>query len=335
MSKLLKSPHDNFFKQVFSKKENAIVFFKSFLPAQVTNAIDFDSLKLENASFVTKNLKSYFSDLTYSAEFLNEKGYIYLLFEHKSYKDELVSFQLLKYVIKLYDNYLKQNKGAKKLPVVIPILFYHGEKNLNIDNRFSYLFDSPPDFLLKYIPDFEYVLVDVTKKSEEELKKIKAISLPLLFLKNIFNKDAAKFGKLLEELYRFYNVEKNRDDIIFYLSYIIYGARNIAPEELGKILEQKGGDIMPSLAKKIYDEGRMEGINEGMQKGMQRGMQRGKIDALKEALIDMVEIKFTKITKNILNKIQKTENIEQLVLIKNKLKKAKSLRDFETFLKSL
>ncbi|WP_133514341.1 Rpn family recombination-promoting nuclease/putative transposase [Halanaerobium saccharolyticum] len=43
------------------------------------------------------------------------------LIEHKSYPDKEVSLQLLKYITKIWDLYLKQNNSGK-LPVVLPPL---------------------------------------------------------------------------------------------------------------------------------------------------------------------------------------------------------------------
>ena len=156
MSDFIKRPHDTYFKKVFSKKENAILFFKNFLPEKVSKLLDFDTLTPYSTSFVTKNLKTYFSDLTYTVNLkgYQEKAYIYLLLEHKSYHDELVAFQLLKYMIRLYDEHLRTHKKIKKLPIVIPIVFYHGERELKINNKFSSLFVIKYDIFKEFIPDF-------------------------------------------------------------------------------------------------------------------------------------------------------------------------------------
>ena len=50
--------------------------------------------------------------------------YIYILFEHKSKSDRFTVFQLLKYMIKIWDRYAKERN---LLPGIIPVVYYHGE----------------------------------------------------------------------------------------------------------------------------------------------------------------------------------------------------------------
>src|SRR5690625_3721170 len=61
-----------------------------------------------------------------------EKKDIYIfLFEHKSYEEKNISFQLLKYMIEIWENKLNKEK-TDELPIVIPLVVYHGKQKWNI-----------------------------------------------------------------------------------------------------------------------------------------------------------------------------------------------------------
>src|SRR3972149_3509495 len=134
MDEIVKSPHDIFVKQFLSKRENARDFFLNYLPSQVRALVDMKSLEICKDSFDEKELREYFSDLLYrltlsgeSQEGEQQSGYVYLLFEHKSTPQRWIAFHLLRYQVKIWEAFIKQHKEARGLPVIIPMVLYHGQ----------------------------------------------------------------------------------------------------------------------------------------------------------------------------------------------------------------
>jgi predicted transposase/invertase (TIGR01784 family) len=78
--------------------------------------------KFFKESFIDKELSEHFSDILYKIKLSEKPCYIYLLFEHKSYIDPWTGFQLLRNMVKIWEQYFKQNKTADKLPVILPII---------------------------------------------------------------------------------------------------------------------------------------------------------------------------------------------------------------------
>lgn len=74
-------------------------FFKANLPAHIKKAIDFSSINLQKESFIDDNLKLQIADLLYSVKFNGQPGFLYLLLEHASKPDPLLSFRMLKYMV--------------------------------------------------------------------------------------------------------------------------------------------------------------------------------------------------------------------------------------------
>jgi predicted transposase/invertase (TIGR01784 family) len=92
--------------------------------------------------------------------------------------------------------------------------------------------------------------------------------------------------------------------------------KEVKKDKLLKIIEEKnieGDDIMPTLAREWFDEGkqvglmegreegRQEGINLGIERGMQRGMEQGKNEFILNMFGQGLEIddisKFTGLSK--------------------------------------
>ena len=108
-----------------SDKENAISFLQNYLPDELLRLINLDSLQIEKDSFVSDKLQESFSDLLYQVQIAGTPGYIYLLFEHKSYPEKMIALQLLEYMVACWRLKARQKHP---LPVIIPLVVYHGEK---------------------------------------------------------------------------------------------------------------------------------------------------------------------------------------------------------------
>ena len=122
MTTPLKNPHDKFFRESFSHKAVAQDFLQQYLPAEIVAKLDFRTLKIEKDSFIEKELQPHFSDMLYTVNYRQQPLQVYLLFEHKSYTDSLIAFQLLTYLVKIWGQYRKQHPEARTLPVVLPLV---------------------------------------------------------------------------------------------------------------------------------------------------------------------------------------------------------------------
>lgn len=118
--------HDKFFKETFSNVEVAKSFLLNYLPQNVMKILDVNALEPQKDSFINKKLEEGFSDLLFSADINGRKGYIYFLFEHKSYPDKAIAFQLLRYMTEIW-NTKREKEKTNELPVIIPLVIYHSE----------------------------------------------------------------------------------------------------------------------------------------------------------------------------------------------------------------
>jgi len=322
MDNNITNPHDKLFKEVYSNKNNAVSFLENYLPNNILNLTDLDSLTLCKDSFIGKNLKEYYSDLLYKVNFKTQPGYIYCLFEHKSYPDSFIHLQLLEYMIKIWRLELKQKK-PKKLPVIIPLVLYHGAKQWKLKENLSSIINVPSEILEKHIPNFKYILYDLSKYSDDEIKGSKINQITLLSFKYVFGDNF--IDKLPEIFTLFETLFDKKTGLQFFKTLVIYilsNVENITTEQLVSKVQDtlpKGkGDIIMTLAEQL----RNEGDQRGHQRGLKQGLEQGLVQGLKFA----IDMKYgnTPDTKLAISIIKNIKNIHRLKAIQKYIKKAKT-----------
>lgn len=82
------------------------------MPEHIRSLCDFNTLALTNSSFIDKKLRSRLSDVLYTVQTEVGDGYLYLLIEHQSTPDKLMSWRLMHYSFLAMNQHLQQ--GHKK-----------------------------------------------------------------------------------------------------------------------------------------------------------------------------------------------------------------------------
>lgn len=143
----LTNPHDRFFKETFTRIEVARDFFANYLPRPVVDVLDLESLTLQSGSFIDSDLQEQFADLLYQVDLHadvpgpgEDSAYLYLLLEHKSYPDPNTPFQLLRYLVRIWE---RDVQGEKALRPIVPVVVYHGRERWRVATEFGGLFDAP------------------------------------------------------------------------------------------------------------------------------------------------------------------------------------------------
>ena len=162
-------------------------------------------------SFVDEQLRNHFSDLVYRTVTTDQTPLTFsLLFEHKSYPDEWVDFQILRYIMRMWEQEFaeiqaahKAAKGAQPNPgrlpriqtltPILPLLVYHGKDEWKVSLRFARHLTGMQDpesplakALAPYVPDFEPHFINLTALPDEEIQGEVITRLFVLVLKHIF-----------------------------------------------------------------------------------------------------------------------------------------------------
>jgi predicted transposase/invertase (TIGR01784 family) len=262
--------HDALFRKAMENPLVAKEFFDTHLPVSIKSSIDFSTLKLEKESFIEKKLKASISDALFSVRFNNTEGYIYLLLEHQSRPDHFMALRLFRYMLNICNRHLTINKHAKLLPLVYPLVFFNGKEAYTAPLNLWELFSNHK--LAKEIWTNDYQLINVQNIPDEELKKKAWSGILQFFMKHIHERNLLKkweeIADLLPELVK---IEVGYDYIESILFYTLTRINKDDKISLHKMLtttlnEEKGEELMASLAKHWYDEGIQEGVEKGIEK---------------------------------------------------------------------
>lgn len=288
----LQNPHDKFFKQSFGRKEVARSFIQEYLPGKLHKLLDLKTLEILKDTYVDKELSEHFSDILYRIKISGKVSYIYLLFEHKSYIDEWVGFQLLRNMVKIWEGYRKQNKKAKKLPVIMPIVIYHGREKWNAKNGFAGLVDGVAE-MVEYVPGFKTEILDISHIPDEQIKGEVLLRVHFLLQKYIFRPDL--FEKI-HEVFDILRALSSKNTAMEYIEVMLrYMTASVDSKraddfrtEIEKALKD-GGDIMPTIAEKWVQEGKEKRDEEITERMIKAGLDNAEIRNLTGLSIKKIE----------------------------------------------
>jgi predicted transposase/invertase (TIGR01784 family) len=277
------NPHDKVLKKAYSDLENARSLLYHSLPDKVLKQVDLNTLKISKDSFIEKELAEYYSDMLYRVMLRDgSQGFIYVLFEHKSYFDRFVHLQLLEYMVKIWRLYIKQQEEKPYyLPIVIPLLVCHAGKEWPDDTvRLASLLSGPVEDLTAYIPDFGLELYDLHRFTDEQIKGTIISRVVLLLLKHIRDPDLQQKLPDILSLLKTLLTEKETglEWIEVVIRYIVsvrdeedLSAKNIVEIAEQAISKETGGYVM-TLLEKLRKEGEERGKQEGFKEAIEMGI---------------------------------------------------------------
>ena len=300
---MIPNPHDALFKGVLGKPEHARGVLRSVVPAALAEALDWPTLALRPGSFVDLALKEQHTDLLYSAAWRDGGDVlVYFLFEHQSAppKAGLMAYRLLRYQVRIWEDWHAEHPNAKTLPMIIPIVLYHGMTPWSEPRLFGDLLDVPAGVrpaVAPYLIQFAYLLNDLSEISDDELRnrammsalaKLVAICFKHARTRTDFAKILARWMDVAREVVRAPNGLKSLAQV---LCYILEVNEHVEREALEALLEREIGpeakEATVTIGQQLREEGRQEGFQQGRQEGLQQGHQR-----LQEVLLRLLRQRF-------------------------------------------
>lgn len=240
---------------------------------------DLSTLKLESGSFVEDDLRQYFSDVLYSLKTTAGDGYIHVLVEHQSTPDKHMAFRLIRYAVAAMQRHLEA--GHKKLPLVIPVLFYTGKR-------------SPYPYSTRWLDEFDdtaladklyssaFPLVDVTVIPDDEIAGHRSMAALTLLQKHIHQRDLAELVDRLAPILLAGYLSSSQ--VISLVHYIVQAGETSDAEAFVRELVQRvpqHGDALMTIAQQLEQKG----IEKGIQLGEQRGIEKGRSEGEREATL--------------------------------------------------
>jgi predicted transposase/invertase (TIGR01784 family) len=287
---MIPNPHDLIFKAVFGQPEHARGALRAILPAALADALDWSTLTLQPGSFVDTALSQQHTDLLYAATWRDGgEALVYLLFEHQSTlpTEGLMAERLLSYEVRIWDRWRDDHPKAKTLPMILPIVMYHGASPWSEPESFDALLDVPAGLrptIEPYLVRFTYLLHDLSKISDDELRD-GAMRTALAKLVAMCFKYARTRADFLQILGRWIDVAREvaraphgLEALAQVMRYILEVNEHVEPEELQGILERDLGpeakDAIMTAGQRLIEQGRQQGVEQGRQQGHQEMLLR-------------------------------------------------------------
>ena len=275
------TPHDATFRQFLTQPDIARDFMKLHLPAELQAICDLSTLKLESGSFVEDDLRQYFSDVLYSLKTTGGDGYVHVLIEHQSSPDRHMAFRLIRYAVAAMQRHLEA--GHKKLPLVIPVLFYTGKRSpYPYSTRWLDEFDDPA--VAEKLYGGSFPLTDITVIPDDDIMNHRSMAALTLLQKHIHQRDVATLTDRLATLLMADYLSSSQVAVLIH--YLLQAGESADSEAFVRELAQRvpqHGDALMTIAQQLeqkgIEKGRMEGRQEGIQLGEQRGIEKGEREA--------------------------------------------------------
>lgn len=267
------SHHDSFFKKFLGDIAIARDFLDIHLPKHLRQQCDLNTLAMCSGSFIEDDLRPHCSDMLYSLKSTQGDAYIYCLIEHQSRPEPMMAFRLLRYSVTAMHRHLEQ--GNRQLPVVIPLLFYHG--NTSPYPYTTHWLDCFADRkLAESVYTQAFPLVDVTAMDDEEIMTHRRVALMELVQKHIRTRDMLELSQDIAALLNQWQLQPEQFRGLMY--YIFERGNTSAPgqflHDIANQTQDYREDVM-TIAEQLRQEGKQEGKQEGYQLGRQDGINEG------------------------------------------------------------
>ena len=275
----LHNPHDRFFKEVWSRKAIGQDFLQHYLPSEIVALLDLDSLELTKESFVDKRLRQHYSDLLYTIKFRDgTPGFVYILLEHKRTPERLTALQVLRYLVQIWEKALAQGLGKDGLPPILPVVLYQGDSPWPYGDTLQQIVRLPAQ-AASYVPDFHYVLCDLTGFTDAEIRGAVLLRVSLLVMKHIGDERLAErlpgILRLLGELREKHTALEYLETLLRYLATAAEDlSEQAVGEALNEVLPVLEEQFVATLAQKWLEQGRAEGEAKGLLAGERRVLLR-------------------------------------------------------------
>ncbi|MBK8253136.1 MAG: Rpn family recombination-promoting nuclease/putative transposase [Polyangiaceae bacterium] len=302
---------------------NAKGELQHLLPPELSAQLNWSTLKLEPGAFVDEELRASYSDLLFSIDYQGQLAYLYFLLEHQTLPERFFIFRQLKYVVRIWDKWLRENPTATHLPIIIPMLLCHGRKPWIYPLRFEELVNIPQDIapvVLDFIPKFRVAVDDLSTQSHEALRERAMTEFARVTLWSL--KTATNTEEMLRtvelwatHLHALRNARNGAAALATVIRYVF--AVHERPEEvvlttLAKAMKMEDNEVMATVEEQLIAKGRQRGIEEGLMQGLTQGREQGLLQGREQGLtqgqravlLRQLERKFGKIPAEFTSRVE-------------------------------
>lgn len=317
--------HDHSYKLLFSHPRMVEDLLRGFVHEEWVERIDFSTLERVSGSYVSADLREREDDIVWRVRLRGEWIYVYLLLEFQSQPDPFMALRMLVYVGLLYQELAKQKQltGEGRLPPVLPLVLYNGEKVWRAPLRMEELIEPLPGGLADYRPRMRYLLLDENAYPEEELEPLDNLAAALFKMER--SGAPEELRRVVQLLITWLRAPEQAS---LRRAFTVWIKRVLLPVRMPEMNIPQVADLnevetmLAERVKEWTEQWKAEGFQQGMQQGMQQGTQEG--ESL--FLMRLLEKKFGPLGPSVIARIQAAEP-EQLLTWGERVLIARDPRD--------
>ena len=211
---------------------------------------------------------------------------VYVLLEHKSKVDPATPLQVAKYMLNIWARELEKTRGAGKLPMILPVVFYHGSGAWTAPLSLAEMIEVP-EGVDDPLRGFTYGLRDLGRIDPLHLSRQPEVLAGLVALRFAYEKtippdllDLVTGGPV--------DGSEFEGHLLHYIIQIIDMEQPVLEASLQRTRPQRWETLMGTVAQEWVEQGRAEGEVRGIGKGKVLGIAEGKA----EAFLRLARLKF-------------------------------------------
>ncbi|QUV84565.1 Rpn family recombination-promoting nuclease/putative transposase [Chloracidobacterium aggregatum] len=276
----LENPHDRFFKDLLGRPGVAADFLANYLPPELLAHLDVTDPEALSGTFVDDDLREHLSDALFRVrDRTGAAALVYVLLEHKSTPWPWTPLQLLRYVVAIWEQ--ARREGHTSLPVIIPVVFYHGQTRWNVATDVAGLVahhDEPA--LRAWTPSFRYWLCDLSRFSPEVIKGGALLRAGLSVLRYVFTDE---LPERLREIFQLIALLEQQSVTEYLGTVLRYLAATGTPLRWQTVktaakeaLKEQAEALMKApFVTEIWQEALAQGLEQGREQGREQGHAQG------------------------------------------------------------
>ena len=293
--------HDLFARYTFGHPERAAAELRAVLPAQVVSEVDWSSLRREPVSVVDPELRETESDLLFTARLhTGHPLLLYVLLEHQSSVDRWMALRMLRYVVRQVERWRQENPKSQVLPLIIPLVMYHGpEGTWTAPRRVEELFELPDgeeqrEQWRALVPRFEYLLDDLTAEREAALSARPGPPLArLAWLVLRYGRTGELARRLPDWVALFAQVQagpEGAEHLVVVIRYLLWTENKAVHAAARQVLHslvdgQRAEELMGTWAEEMIEQGLQKGLEKGLARGREEGREEGRLHERAELVL--------------------------------------------------
>ena len=282
------TPHDGSYRRLFSHARMVQDLIQRYVAPPWVDRLDFETLEMVPAHYVSEELEQRESDVVWRLRYRPEGDwfYVYILIEFQSEVFHFMAIRVLTYVMLLYEDLIRKKRWTKsgKLPLVVPIVLYNGNRRWTAPLQVAELIEPVPGYR-RHVPHFECLVIDEGHLPREQLEPLDSPVAGVFQLEQ--SKGVEEIRRIIDTLIEVLDdpeLRELRRDMATWLRRAVLPAR-LPGIEVPELKDLEETQIM-------LEERAATWPRKWMAEGYRKGRHSGLLDGQRVALIELVEERF-------------------------------------------